>query len=83
MSFVTRSPISLSNEPTLHGLPSITYIPRGAHRFVFDIPRQNQFQLGFIFPNFKPGCSDSVSVFLSVIHPYFHLLCCFILSEFG
>lgn len=84
MSFVSRYPIFLSNEPILHGFPFVAYVLIEAHLVVFGIPSQIQFQLGFSFINFNPGCSDNISVFLPVTHPYFHpLYASFFVFQFG
>lgn len=84
MSFVTTYPILLSNEPILHGFPSVAYVLIEARLVVFGIPSQVQFQLGFSFIDSNPGCSDNISVFLTDTHPYFHpLYASFFVFQFG
>lgn len=60
-----------------HIIPSprfFAYMFTEALLFVFDIPGQIQFLLGYSFPSFIYGCSDNVSAFFLGYPPYFYAL---------
>lgn len=46
---------------------------------VFDIPGQNQFHLGFCFPNLIPGCLDNIPIFFQCYLPLLPPSACFLL----
>lgn len=60
-----------------HIIPSPSFVScmfTEALLFVFDIPGQIQFHLGYDFPSFICCCSDNVSAFFLGYSPYFHAL---------
>lgn len=85
LSCVTRYSISFSSRliffPTL---PFVASMLREALLDVLDIPGQAQFLQDFSFPNFILGCSNNVSVFLSLLTTsvcfHFRLILCFLVK---